>query len=113
MTTLAELTQEVVTFRDERQWQRFHSPSQLSTALAVEVGELLEVLLWRTDDEISADLQGDLRNRFEEELADVLALVLLIAHEVGTDLTDALHRKLAQNRDKYPESEYLGRHKNQ
>jgi NDP-sugar pyrophosphorylase family protein len=52
MPDLQDLIQEIISFRDERNWKRFHTPRNLSAALALEAGELQETMLWKTDGEI-------------------------------------------------------------
>ena len=50
--TLSDLTQEILRFRDERDWSQFHTPRQLAAAVAIEAAELQQVLLWKTDEEV-------------------------------------------------------------
>jgi len=38
-------------FAAEREWQPFHTPKNLATALIVEAAELAEVFQWLTPDE--------------------------------------------------------------
>jgi dCTP diphosphatase len=101
--TLAELSAAVVAFRDARDWQQFHTPKNLSAALAIEAGELQETLLWKTDSQVAeALISADSREKIADELADVLAYALLFAEAAGIDPTDALLKKLAKNDAKYP-----------
>lgn len=52
MTELQELIQKILSFRDERNWKQFHTPRNLAAALAIEAGELQEVMFWKTDGEV-------------------------------------------------------------
>ena len=46
MSDIAIITEALIQFRNERDWEQFHKPKDLSVALAAEVGELLELFLW-------------------------------------------------------------------
>ena len=66
-TLLAELIQ----FRQQRDWEQFHSPKSLAIALSIESAELLEWFQWRTDEQVKQQLQTDKRQALEDEIADV------------------------------------------
>jgi NTP pyrophosphatase (non-canonical NTP hydrolase) len=101
--SLSSLKDAVVAFRDARDWARFHRPKDLALGLVAEAGELAEVLLWKSDDELAAPREeGPLRTRLGDEMADVLTFLLYLAEASGTDLGDALRRKLEANAAKYP-----------
>jgi NTP pyrophosphatase (non-canonical NTP hydrolase) len=88
-------------FAAARDWDQFHSPRNLATALAVEAAELLEPFQWLTDDQ-SRDLPPATRVAVEQELADVLLYLIRLADKLGVDLEQAGHAKIALNADKYP-----------
>ena len=44
MTDIQEITNALVEFRNERDWEQFHNPKDLAVALSIEAGELLENL---------------------------------------------------------------------
>ena len=50
-TTVNELKETVEQFVSERNWQQFHTPENISMALAVEAAELLEHFQWLTMEE--------------------------------------------------------------
>jgi dCTP diphosphatase len=109
-TTLAELKRGVREFRDRRQWERFHTPKNLSMAIAVEAAELMEQFQWLAPEE-AWQLAGD-EGRLEmigEELADVIIYALSFANCLELDVTTAVLEKLAKNAKKYPERDYRGR----
>jgi NTP pyrophosphatase (non-canonical NTP hydrolase) len=58
--SLTDLTSQVRQFADERDWQQFHSPKNLASALIVEAGELLEHFQWLTGTE-SESLDAPMR----------------------------------------------------
>lgn len=94
-------------FVDERDWDAFHTPKDLAMSVAIEAGELMEVLQWR--DVKAVDLTADDRRRIGEELADVVLYSMLLADKAGIDLLDAVGRKLAENARKYPAEKARGR----
>lgn len=98
-TTLAELKAEVLQFAREREWEPFHSPKNLSMALAAEAGELMEHFLW-VEGEASHE-----RARSEtvaDELADIVVYAIEFANVAGIDLSEAIRNKMAKNGVKYP-----------
>ncbi len=90
-------------FTDERDWAQFHTPRNLVLALVGEVGELAELVQWRTDAEVLA-LAGtaDGREALADELADVFTYLVSVADAVGIDLDGAVHAKISKNAAKYP-----------
>ena len=101
--TLTQLTQKLIKFRDDRNWQQFHSHKDLVAALAIETSELQEEFLWKNEDDIALMLKAPLsREAVSDEMADVFAYLLLIAEKTGINLEDALLAKMVKNNDKYP-----------
>lgn len=90
-------------FSDAREWERFHSPKNLSIALAVEASELLERFQWLTDEESRAlrERPDDYR-AVVEELADVLIYLIRLADKLNVDLEQAVADKMWKNEQKYP-----------
>ncbi len=109
-TTVAELRERVLAFARERDWEQFHSPKNLSMALAAEAGELMEHFLW-AESKASNDVARDAKRRpkIEEEVADVVIYALEFANIAGIDLAAAIERKLAANAKKYPVEKARGR----
>jgi NTP pyrophosphatase (non-canonical NTP hydrolase) len=108
--TIESTLPSLLDFRREREWEQFHSPKNLATALSIEAGELLENFLWR-DNETANDIISD-PDRMEsigEEVADVLIYLLFLSNDLGIDLPAAIMDKLMKNKEKYPASEYRGR----
>jgi len=99
---------EIKAFNRERDWEQYHSPKNLSMALAVEAAEVLEIFQWLTEEE-SRDLPPAKRQAVEEEIGDVTILLLALAEEVGVDILEAARRKLDRNRTKYPVEKSRGR----
>ncbi len=102
-TNLAEVKQAVWNFAQERDWPQFHSPKNLSMALAAEAGELMEHFLWCSPEESRTALADPAKARkIREELADVVIYALQFANVTGTDLAAAIAEKMARNAAKYP-----------
>ncbi len=98
---LAALRDRLRAFVAERDWDQFHSPKNLSMALAVEAAELVEIFQWLTEAE-SAVLDEARRARVEAELADILVYLVRIADRLDVDLLRAAASKLEENARKYP-----------
>jgi NTP pyrophosphatase (non-canonical NTP hydrolase) len=110
-TTVAELRQLIADFVAERDWSQFHSPKNVSMALAIEAAELMEHFQWLTTDE-SRDLAHNPGKLAEvgEELADVIGYALALANELGIDVSRAIRAKMVKNAQKYPAEQYRGRY---
>lgn len=90
-----ELLELLIKFRQERDWEQFHNPKDLALALSIEASELLETFLWKKSEE--ADVE-----KVKEELADVFAYALLLAHHYGLDIEEIVKHKIQKNALKYP-----------
>jgi len=101
MNELERLTAEVLRFRDERDWKQFHNPKDVALSLLLEAGEVLEIFQWQ-DAAGVAETARTRKDDLADELADVLCYTLLMAHELGIDLAQALPAKLRKNALKYP-----------
>jgi NTP pyrophosphatase (non-canonical NTP hydrolase) len=109
-TTLSELRELVREFRDRREWGRFHTPKNLSMAIAVEAAELMEQFQWLAQDEAWALAEDAGRRKLiGEELADILIYALSFAEALHLDVATAVVDKLARNAKKYPEDDNCGR----
>jgi NTP pyrophosphatase (non-canonical NTP hydrolase) len=104
------LIRDILEFRERRGWAKYHRPKDLAVSLAIEIGELLEHVQWRTDEEIRRYLENrENRTALEEELADVLIYALLLAHDLGSDVKEIVRDKIRKNELKYPADRYRGR----
>lgn len=107
---LGHLSARLAEFARERDWERFHSPKNLTSALAVEVAELLELFQWLNEKQ-SSDPAPALRQRAAEELADVFIYTVRLADRLGVDLESAVEEKLTLNAAKYPAQKCRGNSK--
>lgn len=90
-----ETIEKILQFRNDRDWEQFHNSKDLSLALSVEASELLELFLWKGNEEVSPE-------RLKEELADVLMYAILLAEKHQLNLNEVIQEKLNKNNQKYP-----------
>lgn len=100
LTKIYELQRQ---FSKDREWDKFHTPKNLVSALSVEASELLEVFQWLTEAE-SNDVMKDatLAKNVRDEIADVLYYLLRLSDRLGVDVEKAFFEKMEQNKAKYP-----------
>lgn len=104
---LARLRELVRVFVDERDWDQFHTPKNLSSALSVEAAELLEHFQWLQTgqaDELGPDKLVQVRH----EMADVLVYLVRLADKLDVDLMTAVQEKMVLNSAKYPADKVRG-----
>jgi NTP pyrophosphatase (non-canonical NTP hydrolase) len=95
MKDIEEITQELLKFRNERDWEQFHNSKDLALAINVEAGELLELFLWKNSESANTE-------KIKEELADVFAYAFLLAEKYKLDVKEIVLEKIAKNGEKYP-----------
>ena len=101
MKDIEEIISALVQFRNEREWEQFHNPKDLSLAISIEAGELLELFLWKNADEAS-------KEKVKEELADIFSFAFLLADKYGLDVKQIVLDKIKVNNEKYPVSKAKG-----
>jgi NTP pyrophosphatase (non-canonical NTP hydrolase) len=95
MSDLQAITDALLKFRNDREWEQFHNAKDLSLAINIEAGELLELFLWKSPEEADQD-------KIKEELADVLTFAFLLAEKYGFDIKQIILDKIGKNAEKYP-----------
>jgi NTP pyrophosphatase (non-canonical NTP hydrolase) len=91
------------TFADERDWNQFHSPKNLAMALTAEVGELVEIFQWVTEEQSKEVANNPATARaVRDELADVTLYLVRLCSVLGVDLNEAITHKIQANGTKYP-----------
>ncbi len=109
-STIDEMKAWVRQFSRERNWEQFHHPKDLGVALVCEVGEVLEMFRYLSQDEIRERLRDPEQHReLAHELADCLWLILRLADVCDVDLAASLHEKLRLAAIKYPIDKAYGR----
>ena len=101
MADIDTLRDQLRTFAAERDWDQFHSPKNLASALAVEAAELLEKFQWLTEAQSQA-LPPEVLEGVRQEVADVLLYLIRISDKLGIDLIAAAQAKIELNAAKYP-----------
>ena len=95
MSDIREIIDELIKFRNDRDWEQFHNPKDLAVALNIEAGELLENFLWKSYKEAN-------KEKIKEELADVFAYAFLLADKYKLDVKEIVLDKIKKNGEKYP-----------
>ena len=93
-----ETIDEVLKFRDDRNWKQFHNPKDLALSICLEAAELLEVFQWSGADTVCEEK----KDRIREELADVLNYCILMADACNLDMDEIVQEKIKDNNAKYP-----------
>lgn len=104
---LTSLRDVIRVFVDERDWDKFHTPKNLSAALSVEAGELLEHFQWLERGD-AAELKAAKLAQVRHEMADVLVYLVRLADKLDVDLHAAVLEKMVLNRAKYPADKVRG-----
>jgi NTP pyrophosphatase (non-canonical NTP hydrolase) len=98
MEKYKKVIEELIQFRNERDWEQFHDSKNLALAISIEAAELNEIFLWKKGDEVE-DINTD---RLKEELADILSFSFLLAEKHNLDVFDIVSEKIKNNALKYP-----------
>ncbi|WP_148552135.1 nucleotide pyrophosphohydrolase [Paraclostridium bifermentans] len=109
MDRLKSIQKEIIEFRDERDWKKFHNPKDIAISLNIEAGELLECFQWKTDSDIKKIIKSNNKIDIEDEIADVANYLILLCNELDIDLFDAIENKLEKNKKKYPVEKCKGK----
>ena len=104
---LTKIRDVVRTFVDERDWDQFHTPKNLASALTVEAAELLEHFQWLHTG-VASELGEAKLAEVRHEMADVLVYLVRLADKLEVDLGAAVTEKMALNRAKYPADKVRG-----
>ena len=95
MSKLKETIEELIKFRDNRDWKQFHNSKDLALAISIEASELLELFLWKKEEDFDKD-------KLKDELADVLSFCFLLANKHDLDINEIILEKIKKNNEKYP-----------
>lgn len=100
-----ELIQDILAFRDERNWRQYHNPKDLAISLSLEAAELLENFQWTAVEEAVEKRKESIR----QELADILIYCVLLADVLGVEPAEIMREKLVINKRKYPPEKAYGK----
>lgn len=105
MNDYKEVIEQLIKFRDEREWKQFHDSKNLAVAISIEAAELNELFLWKSVEQ-SEEVNID---RIKEELADILSFSFLLAEKHGLNPFEIVSEKIKHNAKKYPVDKAKGK----
>ena len=91
----------ILKFSEDRDWDQFHTPSNLAKSISIEANELLECFQWSDD--------GYDINEVKEELADVLVYCVDMLDKLNLDADVIINEKMDKNEAKYPVEKARGK----
>ena len=95
-------------FSEERDWEQFHSPKNITMALSVEVAELVEIFQWSNSGGLDEINDPDTKVQIEKEIADIFNYLLKLTDMLNIDLEKAALNKIEENDAKYPVEKFKG-----
>ena len=99
-------------FSIDRDWDQFHTPKNLLVALVAEMGELSEVVLWKSDKDLEHYLSSsEGKEKISEEIADVAIYLIRLCQKLDIDLLEIIKSKMDKNNVKYPVDKSKGNSK--
>ena len=108
-TTVDTLKIFVENFVKERDWAQFHSPKNISMALAIEASELMDIFKWDAQKDSNMKMsEGISRQEAIDELADIIIYAIAFANRNNIDISSAIKQKMKKNEKKYPVDRYKG-----
>jgi len=96
---IEEISRILLKFREERDWEQFHSPKNLAISISIEAAELLEHFQWRKENE---EFTPEKKHEISEELADIFNYMIMLAGDLGIDIIESAKMKIKENGKKYP-----------
>ena len=95
-------------FAEERDWEQFHSPKNITMALSVEVAELVEIFQWSNSGGLDEINDPETKVQIEKEIADIFNYLLKLTDMLDIDLEKAALNKIDENNAKYPVEKFKG-----
>ncbi|MEH7549526.1 MULTISPECIES: nucleotide pyrophosphohydrolase [Bacillaceae] len=95
---MKEIERKILSFRDERDWKKYHNEKDLAISISLEASELLENFQWKTTEEALAET----RENIKDEIADILIYLIQLADKMEINLEEEVTRKLIKYAEKYP-----------
>jgi NTP pyrophosphatase (non-canonical NTP hydrolase) len=95
-------------FVSDRDWEKFHTPKNISMALSVEASELLEIFQWHDDDSFIENKEK-LIDLSRDEIADIFYYLMRMCQLLEIDLEEAFFQKMKKNISKYPKEKFKGK----
>jgi dCTP diphosphatase len=102
MNEIQHLAAEIKKFADARDWEQFHTPKNLSMAVAGEAGELVAEFQWLTAEQsMRSNMSADKLKDVELEIADVAIYLIRLADVLGIDVAEVVRKKIAINESRF------------
>jgi len=102
MNEIQHLAAEIKKFADARDWEQFHTPKNLSMAVAGEAGELVAEFQWLTAEQSSrSNMSSEKLKDVELEIADVAIYLIRLADVLSVDISKVVRKKLAINESRF------------
>ncbi|MCK5606593.1 nucleotide pyrophosphohydrolase [Candidatus Pacearchaeota archaeon] len=95
---IQRIIDDLIKFRDDRDWLKFHTGPELARSLTIEATELNRLFQWGSDPEYGTQEYENLR----EEIADVMIYALYLADKYNVPVEEAILEKIEKNAIKYP-----------
>ncbi len=105
----SQLLEELIAFRQQRDWEQFHSPKNLAVSISIEAAELLEWFQWKNDEQIAQHLTSNKKEQLEDEIADVAIYLSYLCRDLDIDINQIVATKIKKNAIKYPITKVKGR----
>ena len=86
MDRFEQVKQRIDKFNKDRDWDQFHTPSNLAKSISIEVNELLECFQW-------SDTNYNIEE-VKEELADVMNYCIQMSLVLNVDIIDIINAKM-------------------
>jgi len=103
-----KIKNEIKEFVEERDWEQFHTPKNLSIALSVEASELLEIFQWKKEDEYKNVTEKE-KEMAKDEIADIFYYLVRISEKLNINIEEAFFNKMKKNKEKYPKETVKGK----
>jgi NTP pyrophosphatase (non-canonical NTP hydrolase) len=108
MSNLATLTDLIMKFSNDRDWDQYHNPKNLAISVSIEASELLEHFQWKTLEE-SSNLKASEIQEVKLEAADVAIYLLQLCKKLNIDLLAAIEEKMEINKGRFPVDQWKGK----
>lgn len=95
---MKQVTEQILKFRDDRDWKQYHTEKDLAISIALEASELLENFQWKTSEQAVSETKQNMK----EEMADIFIYLIQLVDKLGIDLEEEVYKKLEKNAVKYP-----------
>ena len=110
MQDFNKINEEILTFVEDRDWDKFHTPKNLAMALNVEASELLEIFQWQKENDfLDKKIGEEIKKDTKDEVADIFYYLLRICQKMNINLEEAFWEKMKKNNIKYPVDDFKGK----